>query len=304
MRILITGSSGLIGASLASDLARAGDEVVRLVRTPQSPGSKEVFWDPALGRIDREGLADLDAVVHLAGESIAKGRWTKAKKRRIQESRIEGTRLLSDTLSKLDHPPRVLICASAVGYYGDRGSERLDENAGVGEGFLARVCSDWEAAAQPAREAGIRVVHLRFGVILSPRGGALAAMLVPFRLGLGGRMGSGDQFMSWIALDDAVALIRHGLATETLSGPVNAVSPNPVTNREFTRTLGAVLRRPTIFPMPRTVARLLLGEMANELLLSGARVVPAKLQDAGYKFLHPELEETLRTMLGSAKRGT
>ncbi|MCH8332542.1 TIGR01777 family protein, partial [Candidatus Sumerlaeota bacterium] len=213
MKILITGSSGLVGASLASDLARAGDEVVRLVRTPQPAGSKEVFWDPALGRIDREGLADLDAVVHLAGESIAKGRWTKAKKRRIQESRIEGTRLLSDTLSKLDHPPRVLICASAVGYYGDRGSERLDETAGVGEGFLARVCSDWEAAAQPAREAGIRVVHLRFGVILSPRGGALAAMLVPFRLGLGGRMGSGNQFMSWIALDDAVALIRHGLAT-------------------------------------------------------------------------------------------
>jgi hypothetical protein len=261
-------------------------------------GPPGVRWDPVAGIIDKAGLDRVDAVVHLAGESIASGRWTPDKKARIRASRMDGTRLLCEALAALDTRPRTLVCASAIGFYGDRGDAELDEASARGEGFLADVCAEWEAATAPARTAGIRVVQLRFGVILTPAGGALARMLLPFRLGAGGVLGGGRQYMSWIAIDDAVGAIHHALIAPVLEGPVNAVAPTPVTNREFTRALGRVLRRPTIFPMPAVVARLAFGEMADELLLSSARVVPRKLRESGYAFREPDLETALRHLLG------
>jgi uncharacterized protein (TIGR01777 family) len=242
----------------------------------------------------------MEAVVHLAGENIASGRWTAARKARIRSSRVMGTRTLCETLARLSQPPKVLVSASAIGYYGDRGAEPLWENSAFGTGFLAEVCRAWEEATQPAVQKGIRVVLLRIGIVLSPAGGALAKMLIPFQLGLGGVIGSGNQYMSWIALDDVAGVIAHALVTDTLQGPVNAVAPYPVTNREFTKTLGRVLRRPTVFPLPGFAARLAFGEMADALLLASTRVEPKRLLATQYVFRYPELEDALRHLLGKA----
>lgn len=280
MKILLTGSSGLVGSALVPALTAAGHSVTRLVHSKPWPD-----------------LAGHDAVVNLAGENIAAGRWTPEKKTRIRDSRVQLTRQLAESLAKLSPPPKVLVSASAIGYYGNCGDEIMREESLPGLDFLAGVCCDWEAAAKPAAEAGIRAVCLRFGVILSAAGGALAKMLTPFKLGAGGVIGSGRQWMSWIVLDDAVGAIQHALAAESLRGPVNTVAPHPVTNREFTQTLGRVLRRPTLFPMPAFAARLAFGEMADALLLASQRVEPTKLVASGYKFLFPELEGALRHLL-------
>lgn len=299
MNILVTGSSGFIGSALVPFLVSNGHSVTRLVRAGPRSGHAEVHWDPAAGTLDMAGLAGVDAVVHLAGESIAAGRWTAERKARIRDSRVKGTQVLCAALGRLELPPKVLVCASAIGYYGDRGEEILREESPPGSGFLAEVCRAWEAAASPALDKGIRVVHLRNGVVLSPAGGALGKMLVPFKMGVGGKLGSGEQYMSWIALDDLLGGIDHTLATDTLQGPVNAVAPHPVTNLEFTTTLGRVLSRPTLLPMPAFVARLAFGEMADELLLASTRVEPTRLLASGYRFRYPELAGALRQMLGT-----
>jgi uncharacterized protein len=299
MNILVSGSTGLVGTALIPALTAGGHEVVRLVRSKSRAPSKELFgWDPEANYIDAAGLEGLDAVVHLAGEPIAAGRWNALKKARIRDSRVRGTQLLCEALAHTAKRPLVLICASAIGFYGDRGEEVLTEASPGGNGFLAEVCREWEAATEPARQKGIRVVNTRFGVILSALGGALAKMLSPFKMGVGGIIGSGRQYMSCIALDDVVRAIQHALATASLSGPVNVVSPTPVTNQEFTKTLGRVLGRPTVFPMPAFAARLALGEMADELLLCSARVEPKKLLEGGFQFQYPDLESALRHVLG------
>jgi hypothetical protein len=300
MKVLMTGSSGLVGNALRSFLTTGGHEVVRLVRRDQgrTTASDSRVWDPLGEVIDPAHFDAVDAVVHLAGENIASGRWTRARKDRIRESRVRGTRLLSESMAKLVDKPKVLLSASAIGFYGDRGAQTLDEAASQGGGFLASVCQEWERATEPAERAGIRVVRLRAGIVLTPKGGALQRMLLPFRLGLGGRIGSGDSFMSWITLDEMAAVALHALATETLEGPVNAVSPSPVTNRELTSTLGRVLKRPAILPVPDFAIRTALGEMADELLLSSAQVTPRKLLESGYRFRYPDLEGALRHVLG------
>jgi uncharacterized protein (TIGR01777 family) len=301
MNILVTGSTGLIGSALVPALTAQGHRVSRLVRSKLNLGNRDTYWDPSAAKLDVASLENLDAVVHLAGENIAGGRWTAARKARIRDSRIQGTRLLSDSIAKLTQSPKILISASAVGYYGDRGDETLTEESSAGSNFLAGVCQEWEAATGAAKQRGIRVVAMRFGVVLSPSGGALAKMLLPFRMGVGGVVGSGRQYMSWIALTDLVGAIIHALKTDSLHGPVNTVAPNPVTNAEFTKTLGHVLRRPTIFPMPAFAARLIFGQMADELLLASARVVPSKLLASGFVFHYPELEPALSNLLGKAK---
>jgi hypothetical protein len=300
MKLLVTGASGLIGSALVPFLTTDGHRVTRLVRSQPRSGAVEVQWDPEAGVRDLASLEGLDAVVHLAGENIAAGRWTVEKKARIRDSRVKGTKTLCEALAQLSQPPKVLVSASAIGYYGDRGAELLWENSALGTGFLAEVCQAWEEATRPAMEKGIRVVLLRIGVVLSPAGGALAKMLLPFKLGLGGIIGSGKQYMSWIALDDVVGTIDHVLITDTLQGPVNAVAPHPVTNSEFTKTLRRVLRRPTLFPMPAFAARLAFGEMADELLLASTRVEPKRLIATEYRFRYPELEDALRHLLGRA----
>ncbi len=297
MKILVSGSTGLVGSALTAFLKARGDEVIRLVRRPPAPRAAAVEWDPERETLDPSALEGMDAVVHLAGENIANRRWTDTQKSRILSSRVQGTYLLATTLAKLKAPPKVLVSASAIGYYGNRGPGSLNEKSAPGTDFLRDVCRKWEAAATPASDAGIRVVFLRFGVILSPAGGALAKMLLPFRLGAGGRIGDGKQYMSWISLDDAIGATHHALVNEHLVGPVNAVAPNPVTNAEYTKTLGRVLRRPTVFPMPAPAARLAFGKMADELLLSSARVEPVALLESGYEFAHPELEAALRHLL-------
>lgn len=294
-QIAITGASGLIGSSLVPALTVAGHRVTRLVRS--APEADEIPWNPATGELDPVRLEGMDGVVHLAGENIAGGWWTTERKRRILESRVQGTRLLAGVLAGLKSPPRVLVSASAVGYYGDRGDSILTEESPPGEGFLAGVAEAWESATELARVVGIRVVNLRLGIVLTPAGGALAQMLRPFGLGLGGPLGNGRQWMSWIALDDAIGALLHTLAIETLTGPVNAVAPEPVTNADFTRTLGRVLHRPTGFRVPAPVLRLTLGEMADALLLSSTRVFPHRLQESGYRFHHPSLEGALRHVL-------
>lgn len=296
MKIAITGASGLVGSQLAPFLTGGNHEVLPMTRKKGKPGT--VHWDHESGEIDLASLEGVDAVIHLAGENIAGSRWNDAVKRKIRDSRVLGTRFLCERLAKLQDGPKSLICASAVGYYGDRGSEPVDENSPPGEGFLVDVCQQWESAADPAREAGIRVAHGRIGVILTPKGGALKQMLTPFKLGGGGVIGSGDQYWSWISIDDVVGGLHHLLMNESLSGPVNLVSPNAVTNREFTKTLGKVLSRPTIIPMPAFAARLALGEMADALLLASQNVQPTLLQQSGYTFRDPELEPALRKLLG------
>jgi uncharacterized protein (TIGR01777 family) len=296
MKILISGSTGLIGSALIPALQSGGHETVRLVRL-SSPGTNprngSVTWDPKSGQLNATELEGIDAAIHLAGENIAASRWTPAQKARIRESRVSGTQLLAGTLAKLKTLPKTLVCSSAIGFYGDRSDERLNEDSPPGAGFLADTCREWEAAAKPAADRGIRVVHLRTGIVLASQGGALAKMLTPFRLGIAGIVGSGQQYMSWISLDDLVAVISFALSKETLRGPVNAVAPNPVTNHEFTKTLGRVLRRPTVFPMPAFAARLAFGEMADRLLLASARVEPKRLIEAGFRFRFPELEAAL-----------
>jgi hypothetical protein len=295
MKILVSGASGLIGSTLVPFLTTGGHEVIRLTRGRARAGTAR--WDPQSGAIDRDALEGLDAVVHLAGENISTGRWTAEKKARIHDSRVHGTRLLAETLAALRRPPAVLVAASAIGFYGNRGRDVVDEDSAPGAGFLADVCKEWEAATAPAAAHGIRVVTMRFGVVLAGSGGALASLLTPFRLGVGGPVGGGEQYMSWIAIDDAADAIRFALTTPALSGPVNAVAPAPVTNAEFTRTLGAVLSRPAVLPMPAFVVRLLFGEMGDELLLSSTRVAPHRLRAAGFAFRFPVLEPALRHLL-------
>ena len=296
-RIVVTGSTGLVGGRLVQELEQAGAAVIRAVRRPVQDAARELFWDPDRREIDASKLEGVDAVVHLAGENIAGHRWTEAFKERIRESRVKGTRLLCEAIARVRAKPQTLVCASAIGYYGDRGDESLTESAKPRNDFLARVCRDWEAACQPARDAGVRVVNLRIGVVLSAEGGALKKMLSPFKLGAGGRIGDGRQSMSWAALDDVVGAIHFILANSTLEGPVNVVSPQVATNAEFTKTLGRVLSRPTILPMPAFAARLAFGEMADALLLSSTRVVPQALTSAGYTYRWPELEGALRHLL-------
>jgi len=296
MRISVTGSSGLIGAALVPSLTAGGHEVGRVARSAAAAGDWR--WDPDAGHVDAGAVSGQDAVVHLAGESIAAGRWSAERKARIRESRVRGTRVVAEAVARADPRPKALLCASAMGFYGDRGDELLTEASAPGVGFLPEVAREWEEACAPARDQGVRVVHLRFGIVLSPAGGALAKMLLPFRLGAGGVVGSGRQWWSWVALDDAVGAIGHALVTPGLSGPVNVVAPNAVTNADFTRSLGRALGRPTLLPVPAFAARLAFGEMADALLLASARVVPERLQQTGYSFRHPELESAWRHMLG------
>jgi len=296
MKILISGSHGLVGTALKSSLESEGHQVFPLVR--RAPYSEsEVEWYPERGSLALSGMEGMDAVVHLAGESIASGRWTAEKKNRIRESRVKATTVLTEALGNLREPPKTLISASAIGYYGDRGDLILHEGNAPGNDFLAGVCAEWEKATESAPKKGIRVVLARFGIILSPEGGALKKMLPPFRLGLGGRVGTGRQWMSWIALEDVIGALKFTLAHDSLSGPVNFVAPNPVTNAEFTRTLGKSLSRPAIFPVPAFAARLLFGEMADALLLSSQRVAAARLKEAGYEFSYPTLDDAMRAAL-------
>ena len=297
MNVLVSGSSGLVGSALASCLGAGGHDVRRLLRT-RSQGANTTSWNPENGEFEAGAFEDVDAVVHLAGEGIAGGRWTPARKARIRDSRVDGTRHLCEGLAGLGSPPRVLVGASAIGFYGDRGDDWLDELATAGSGFLPDVCRAWEAAAEPARERGIRVVHIRIGIVLSASGGALGQMLLPFKLGVGGILGSGDQYMSWIALDDLSGVVSHVMTDDSVSGPVNAVAPNPVRNREFTKTLGRVLRRPTVIPIPAFGVRALFGEMGDALLLASTRVEPGALRAAGFRFAYPYLEGALRHTLG------
>jgi uncharacterized protein len=298
LRIAVTGSSGVIGRELVPFLMTAGHRVERLVRR-QAAESGEISWDPPHGWIDTERLEGIDAVVHLAGESI-KPPWTRSRRRRIRESRIDGTRLLSEALARLRTPPRVLVSASGINYYGERGDGLVDESVPLGAGFLASLCADWEHATAPASAAGIRVVTMRNGVVMSARGGALTSMVRPFRLGLGGRFGSGEQYVSWIAVDDLLGAIYQSLHDERLSGPINTVAPNPVTNAELTQTLGRVLRRPTVLPVPAIAVRAGLGGLGDELLLTSVRAVPRALEAVGFRFDFPTLEDALRFQLGRA----
>ena len=290
MRIAISGASGLVGTALVPALEAAGHEVVRLVRR-RPASTQELEWDPQAGTIDAAGLAGIDAAVHLSGATIGR-RWNAARKDEILESRVASTRLLAETLSALDPHPTALVCAGGVGIYGDRGGEILTEESELGSGFLADVGRAWESACEPARTTGIRVVNLRAGIVLAREDGALARLLTPFKLGLGGRVGSGKQWWSWVALDDVVAAIRFVLEGD-IAGPVNLVSPNPVTNAQFTKALGKALGRPTIFPFPAFAARAMFGEMAEEALLTGQRALPAKLLDAGFSFEYAELGPAL-----------
>ncbi|MFT7486312.1 MAG: hypothetical protein ACI9F9_002167 [Candidatus Paceibacteria bacterium] len=296
MKVLLSGSTGLVGSALLKEFSSNGDQVDILVRRPALNGH-DIQWDPETQELREESLEGYDAVVHLAGESIADGRWTQKKMSRIRDSRVEGTGLLCRALAKVKHKPQVFVCASAIGYYGDQGENVLTESSAVGTGFLAEVCQAWEDASEPAREAGIRVVNMRIGMVLSAQGGALAKMLIPFQLGFGGKIGSGKQWMSWIELSDLLGSIRHAIQDETIEGQVNAVSPQPVTNNEYTKTLGKVISRPTILPLPAFGARLALGKMADELLLASMRVEPQVLLGSGFKFKHPKLEGALRIAL-------
>jgi len=295
MNVLISGASGLVGTALVSALKSSGHHTMALVR--KAPRSGEVFWDPLNGKLDPAHIESIEAVVHLAGENIA-GRWTAEKKKAIRESRTLGTRTLCDALTRMKTRPHVLVAASAIGYYGNRGDEVLTESSPPGAGFLPEVCVAWEDATQSAIDAGIRTVNARIGIVLSPKGGAIKKMLLPFKLCLGGVIGSGRQYMSCIALDDVVGAIQFALTNENLRGPVNLVVPEASTNREFTKTLGKVLSRPTIFPMPAFAARLAFGEMANDLLLGSARVKPERLMAEGFAFKYPTLEKALRGVLG------
>lgn len=298
LSVAITGASGLIGTALTHFLTTGGHEVVPLVRDSRQLDNHAVFWNPSGGVIDEKGLMRVDALVHLAGEPIAPGRWTDEKRRAIKQSRIRGTELVARTLATMKNGPKVLVSASGVNYYGDRGSEAVSESDSSGRGFLAEVCRAWEGATRPAERAGIRVVKLRSGPVLSPRGGPLAQMLLPFRMGLGGRLGSGKQYISWIDLDDHVGLIHHALYDDSLRGPVNSTAPNPVTNSTFTSALGRVLGRPTVIPVPSFALKAVFGDLAKEALLWGQRALPTKATEAGFDFFYESVEDSLRFQLG------
>lgn len=293
MKILVTGSTGLIGSSVVPVLQSAGHSVVRLQRSMGQTSS----WNPTDGSIDQTSLTGADVVLHLAGANIGDRRWSKARKQLILESRVGPTTALSKFLASLENPPATLVVASAIGYYGNRGDEWLDESAPRGSGFLAEVVQQWERATDPAAERRIRVVNLRFGIILSPDGGALQRMLLPFRVGLGGPIGSGRQYWSWVSMNDVVGVIQHAITDARLNGPVNVVAPTPVTNREFTKSLGRTLRRSSFMPLPAFAARLALGEMADELLLYSARVSPKQLNESEYRFRNTDLGNCLQEML-------
>jgi len=292
MKIAIAGASGLVGKALTPLLEAEGHDIVRLVRN--SPKAGEIEWHPNQDSIDPAKLQEFDAIINLAGENVAEGRWTEEKKKRIHDSRVHGTHLLSEAIAKLTTKPRAFLCASATGIYGDRGDETLNEQSESGGGFLAGVCREWEMATEPAHRAGVRVVNLRFGPILARVGGMLEKMLMPFKMGLGGKIGSGKQYISWVGIEDAVAAIKLALSDESIHGPLNVVSPKPVTNERFTRALGEVLSRPTVMAMPAFAARLAFGEMADEMLLVSQKVIPKKLQAAGFQFEYSDLETALQ----------
>jgi uncharacterized protein (TIGR01777 family) len=302
-RLLLSGGRGLICSAVSRFLASqpVKTDLQYLSRTADVDGTPAVRWDPEMGHIDADGLEGFDAVIHLAGESIS-GRWTKARKRRIRDSRVGGTALLSNALARCARPPKTLICASAIGYYGDRGDQIVDEDSAAGAGFLADVVRDWEDASAPALAAGIRVVHLRFGLVLSSSGGALASMLLPFRLGLGGPVGSGRQYLSWVTLRDVVGVIDHVLAHDTMDGAINVTTPDAVTQRVFARTLGHTVRRPSVLPLPGWAVRLLLGEMGQELLLASTRVHPRQLLASGYTFEQQDLGAALADLLTASRK--
>ena len=299
LRIALSGARGLIGTALRRRLTGEAHEITPIVRAGgKLRKGRMIGWNPEQGTLDAAGLEGQDAVIHLAGEGIASGRWTPRRKEEILNSRVQSTALFARTLAGLAQPPQVFICASAIGFYGDRGAETLTESSAAGEGFLAEVCKAWETATKPAVEAGIRVVNLRTGIVLDPAGGALGKMLPPFQLGLGGRLGSGEQYMSWISMADEVGAIRHALLNATLAGPLNLTAPNPVTNAEFARALGRAVKMPVWLPVPAFVLRLALGsEMAEALLLTGNKVLPERLQQAGYTFEHPTLDIALAAAL-------
>ncbi|HEV7890547.1 MAG TPA: TIGR01777 family oxidoreductase [Pyrinomonadaceae bacterium] len=301
MKVIVTGSGGLVGRALVRSLLADGHSVTRLVRGGaqqfRTPGSNAVEWNPEAGTIDAAALEGHDAAVHLAGEPIAEGRWDEAKKRRIMESRVKGTRLFAEALASLKEKPRVLVSASAIGFYGDRGAEMMREESASGEGFLSEVCREWEKATLAASQAGVRVVHVRIGFVLDGEGGGLPKMLTPFKLGVGGKVGSGRQYISWITLEDLVRILRRAIEDETLRGPVNAVA-GAVTNEEFTKALGHVLGRPTILSVPVFALRLAFGEVADAVMLASTRVEPARLKEAGFDFKQTELEAALRSVLG------
>lgn len=290
MKVLVSGSSGLVGSSLVPFLKGKGHEIVKLIRTPNPVSFHDVPWDLKRKLINPLDLEGFDAVIHLAGENLAEGRWNKEKKKKIKRSRLTSTRLLAKALLRLVHPPKVFICASAVGYYGNRGEEILTEKSSKGMGFLSDLCADWEGAAQVLLEKGIRVVPLRLGGILTPQGGMLEKMITPFKLGLGGIIGSGQQYMSWIAIEDVLNIVEEVLRKESYKGPINAVSPNPVTNYVFTKTLGKMLNRPTFMRLPKMMAQLIFGEMADEVLLASQRAIPEVLLNGSFPFQFPELE--------------
>ena len=299
MKVLISGSSGLVGSALCQRLEAEPDcEIVRLVRK-QSPDTQQtsIVWNPAEGQLEPQAFDGVDVVVHLGGVNIAGKRWSPEVKQKIFNSRFQSTSLLATKLASLEQKPSVFLCASAVGCYGDRGEERLDEASPRGEGFLADVCQAWEQATQPAQDAGIRVVNMRFGMILDRKGGALGQMLTPFKMGVGGRLGSGKQYWSWIALPDVINALQFCLNHSELAGPVNFVAPDEVTNLEFTKTLGKVLSRPTCLPVPAWGVKTAFGEMGQELMLTSARVIPKKLTEAGFQFQYPQLEDAFRSVL-------
>jgi uncharacterized protein len=303
VRILVSGSTGFVGTSLVQALERDGHTVARLMRPESSRAAADgqraqiVRWDPVSGQFDAPAAEGADALVHLAGASIAGGRWNAARKSLLRTSRVDATRQLIGALSRLQQPPRVIVAASAIGYYGDRADETLMESSSPDNDFLAALCCEWEAESARGAEFGARVVMLRFGIILAPHGGALPRMLLPFKLSVGGRLGSGRQWMSWLTLEEAVGIVKFALASSTLSGPVNAVTPHPVQNADFTRILARALHRPALFPAPAFALRVALGEMADALLLVSQRVVPTKLQQAGYRFAHPDLATALEEIL-------
>lgn len=300
MKILVTGASGLVGSELVPRLIAVGHQVFKLSRKPAQK-SDEISWDPYEGFESAESakLEGIVAVIHLAGESIADGNWSVEKKKKIRDSRVLGTRTLVSTLKKLEKPPRIFVGSSAIGFYGSRGDEQLTEESDAGKGYLPDVCKEWEAEADKAAEFGARVVHVRTGIVLSKEGGALGKMLTPFSFGLGGVIGSGKQYMSWISIDDLVNILMFTLNNDSIEGAVNATAPQPATNEEFTKTLGSVMNRPTFIPVPEFGIKLLFGEMGERLVIEGARVIPKKLEEAGFKFTYEDLESALKHALKS-----
>ena len=295
MKVAIAGASGLVGSALIPMLKHLGAQITRLVRS--KAGADEIEWHPNQDDVTARMLEGFEVIINLAGESIAAGRWTDDQKKKIRDSRVNGTHLLSEAIALLKQKPRVFLCASATGIYGDRDDEPLDEQSESGGGFLAGVCREWEKACEPALKAGVRVVNLRFGPILSKEGGMLAKLLTPFKMGMGGKVGTGRQYISWVAIEDAIQAIKLAIEDATIHGPLNVVSPNPVTNEEFTKTLGHVLNRPTALAMPAFAARLAFGEMADEMLLASQKVIPKKLLNADFHFKYRDLEATLKNLL-------